>query len=1793
MTSSLVLASLCLFTMVSCSPHHFVVLPNVLRLETEEVVTVTSLEAEGDVKFRVYLQNYPDKTKVFSQRNVTVPQGEVKTVKVLMGVADLPDPVPSPLLVYVVVETIGHIPHYRQEAAVLVNESPGYIFIQTDKPLYTPDQSVFTRVMTLNEHFRPVHWPVQVDILNPDGMTISRKLVDTKELLIKDIMKIPENPVYGNWTVTAKFVNGLKTNSAVRFEVKEYVLPTFSVSFHIPENRKVLLPNDTHFNMAVGARYLYGKPVKGHVSVTYGLLWHGHVFTVGKQRNLQLNDTGYTECGITMDELQLPVQSVWFPNGGKLHVQAAVTEAASGRIEKADDVSVVFSDHMYVIKFTRSSRHFKPGLPYVLEVDVFKANGEQGAHLALVVECSLEIKSERKELLQPRNSGTLTTDVRGKLSVEYFIPGHAKIVQFKVSPKYSVKDESSSSDYYFSTSPFYSPSAVYMQVHATLSDPSKHGSIAKVGDYITVTTRYTSPHDIATVNLLVIARGNIVWQKSTQNIHGNFTAFYLKLTQAMSPIARIVAFAVKGDEIGAEVMSDSVWMELLGQCDGELSISRENDGKKFLRPGEIGTVTLTGLPHTVIGVVAVDSGIYHLKNSTLTRQSVFQQLAAHDRGCGFGGGQDTAKVFENSGLTVLTNAGLQMKPKNADGCIDKAVRKKRSLDASRKYVRDLCCLEGTKVENATLALCYFASQQLKKAMTSELCSREFFVCCRDMVKGKISLDAIGRLKLIPETRPDDLEMNFDEDLINLKDIPIRTNFPESWWFEEYNLGPEGRADVDFVLPDSITTWSVEALGMSMEAGLCVAPPLEIVTFSSFFVHLDLPYSVIRLEQLEVRATVYNYMNRKMKVVNLILQSVDGICYSGQPGEATDFVRLEIEAHDAASAYFPIVPLEIGLFPIRVKAFSSWGRDAVEKILRVEGEGLEKVHTISVMLDPSGKRFLRSGSSNHSFSVKNEVRVAEKRQSVELDLDLPQEVIPDTDSCTVHAMGDMLGPTLQIMIEGVTDLLRMPTGCGEQNLIYLAPNVFVTRYLRATRRLTSLIEKKALALIRQGVSKQMFFRKADGSYATWPHADSSTWLTSFAMKTLCQAEHYVTVDHNQTCVSFDWIAQRQNTDGSFKEDVWVTHREMLGGINSDVSHAAFILIALFECDCPGEEHKDVVAKSQQYIETMVAQTDRPLALAISAYALTLAGSAASDGVVKRLQSLAKSSPEGFTYWSPGSDTDFSTHEKPYWYAKKPGALAVEVTSYALLTFLSRGDISTSTSIVGWLLSQRNSQGAFISTQDTVIGLQALSEYSIKSYSAILDMTCHIRSEVDEQFKKSISLTPEDAMVVKSVSKVPTGGKLHFEAEGTGVGMMQVEVRFNVPEDQNDCQFDVKVVTHQHNTLLQSFFWDSRKSKCEPCSMDCEEESDEEEDDDYENFTFPPIMPRIQTLWKKQEKGDSRDEFENHSRVTQPSMHFGSRIGRPRRSTRPYSASVICVEVCVRFLGNRTTGMSVLDVGLFTGYIPVDDDLEALKLRGKIDHYEKSQRSVVLYLDEVSNKESTCIKLRARQEHMAENIQPAKVQVFDYYNPDDRCTVFYKSNNNSGQLANFCDNQRQICQCLESRCASCEESWYGLGWMDITKFACSNATYVLEVKALDRDLEKAGFERVLGQIVDIYSQKGRHELKVGDKVIMLKRSSCYCPRVTPGENYFMMLADPKRFKDAAGHQIYAFLLDKKVFAIQHLLPRGLSGNQKETAKNVNRAIKRLKRRGCDGRKAPFKNGTLTRRARKVKNGILKRT
>lgn len=50
----------------------------------------------------------------------------------------------------------------------------------------------------------------------------------------------------------------------------------------------------------------------------------------------------------------------------------------------------------------------------------------------------------------------------------------------------------------------------------------------------------------------------------------------------------------------------------------------------------------------------------------------------------------------------------------------------------------------------------------------------------------------------------------------------------------------------------------------------------------------------------------------------------------------------------------------------------------------------------------------------------------------------------------------MGPS----ISGLDSLLKMPYGCGEQNMLNFAPNIFVQKYLTITNNLTPDLEKKA-------------------------------------------------------------------------------------------------------------------------------------------------------------------------------------------------------------------------------------------------------------------------------------------------------------------------------------------------------------------------------------------------------------------------------------------------------------------------------------------------------------------------------------------------------------------------------------------------------------------------------------------------------------------------------------------------------------------------------------------------------------
>lgn len=57
----------------------------------------------------------------------------------------------------------------------------------------------------------------------------------------------------------------------------------------------------------------------------------------------------------------------------------------------------------------------------------------------------------------------------------------------------------------------------------------------------------------------------------------------------------------------------------------------------------------------------------------------------------------------------------------------------------------------------------------------------------------------------------------------------------------------------------------------------------------------------------------------------------------------------------------------------------------------------------------------------------------------------------------------MGPS----INGLDSLIKMPYGCGEQNMLNFAPNIFVTKYLAATNNIDAALMEKTKNYMTKG------------------------------------------------------------------------------------------------------------------------------------------------------------------------------------------------------------------------------------------------------------------------------------------------------------------------------------------------------------------------------------------------------------------------------------------------------------------------------------------------------------------------------------------------------------------------------------------------------------------------------------------------------------------------------------------------------------------------------------------------------
>uniref|UniRef100_A0A3Q3K1D4 Alpha-macroglobulin receptor-binding domain-containing protein n=1 Tax=Monopterus albus TaxID=43700 RepID=A0A3Q3K1D4_MONAL len=371
---------------------------------------------------------------------------------------------------------------------------------------------------------------------------------------------------------------------------------------------------------------------------------------------------------------------------------------------------------------------------------------------------------------------------------------------------------------------------------------------------------------------------------------------------------------------------------------------------------------------------------------------------------------------------------------------------------------------------------------------------------------------------------------------------------------------------------------------------------------------------------------------------------------------------------------------------------------------------------------------------------------------------------------MHA-GDLMGRALK----NLDRLLAMPYGCGEQNMVLFAPNIFILNYLKSTGQLTAQIQDKATGFLESGYQRELTYKHEDGSYSAFGKNDESgnTWLTSFVMKSFGGARPYIFVDPRHINDAKRWLSERQQSNGCIRSVGKLLNNGMKGGVSDDVSLTAYITAALLELDANVMD--PVVQNCLRCLKEAVGgQLDNLYTTALLSYTFTLAGDQERRSELITYLHRKSNTQGGTRHWDRAGSSDNCLD-----------SLEVELTSYVLLALLSGPampgfGLDYSSGIVRWLIQQQNTFGGFASTQDTVVALQALAKYGAATYSAEGSTTVTVTSLGGLNKEFTVDQSNRLLYQEEKLNEVP--GEYTVKAQGQSCVLAQVH---SVAQDNCVC------------------------------------------------------------------------------------------------------------------------------------------------------------------------------------------------------------------------------------------------------------------------------------------------------------------------------------------------------------------------------------------------------------------------
>ncbi|XP_055938471.1 pregnancy zone protein-like isoform X2 [Argiope bruennichi] len=1386
--SVICLSALCVVGSFSAERGFILTAPKNLDAGSTEYLTFTAINVPTGGSVTIKLLHW-DKDEVLAESKVVAINNMNMWVEMTVP--------PSPLDVKAKLRVKGTFSGgYKIEAEkeVFIRRTSVVTFIQTDKPVYKPGQTVRFRVLPLDSRLKPLESNTKGDvwIQDPTDVRVAQwKQVKLDEGIVQMELPLSNEPSLGTWKIGA-VIN--QVNSYQTFEVEKYVLPKFEVKVKPPP---FVMADADIIPVEVCAWYTYGKKVDGtfKVKVTYKQYpWEkkNHAIPSIKYSGL------ISGCEIiNIHTLDILMQTLNF-GYRTLLFSAKITENGTGTEGNASaSLGITHSPLELTFLGSKSGMdYFKPGLPYFGQLLVTRPDGIPVANEKIEI-CahyfdqvgsdyvSSQPKERRCQLFTSSKEGLIHFSIAPMPSDILRISLEAEAVNYEAIKypdnwwRYKVVRPS----VILSLHPWYSPSGNYLQIQP-------HSGEMECDSRQALIIRYTAEKGVSVKFYhQVLSRGRIVQQGSHQRFYyetdqkkekydlpapntPQFRPYFSSPVNStdqpeigefllsfdprasMSPIARLLVFYVRDN---GEIVADSRMIKIAQCFQNKVNMHFRHEQQY---PSTEASMLLSASPSSLCGIGLIDKSVRLLKqDEQFSKKNIFNVMERYDVGKDDQPRQVTEN-YCNLGDTVLRSA-------RTDG------------DFFMPFSRSLSHHVDTAMAFEEAGMVVISSFQLENrpcvatepvAFIDDLIDdRRFRIGRKSLFSGENNL---GRPALpLPQmifTKMEDRSPEAEVPQKPSETEEIRNYFPETWLWEMHSVGPSGQTVVKRHLPHTITQWVGGAVCVSPKTGLGLWEESSITAFQPFFVSFTLPYSVVRGEVLPLVVSVFNYLSECLPIKLSLEPSEEYRILSESRSH-----RLCVCGGESKSHRFSLEPTTLGKINVTMYGFSLEdddeavcgnevtarlsARDAVSKQLLVEAEGFQKEEVFNYFVCPE--------NTNGTYAT-------------EIDLLLPEDVIEGSGRAYVSVTGDLMGPALN----GLSNLVNLPVGCGEQNMVLFTPNIVVMDYLTSTGRMTEQMRTECLNNMKIGYQREMRYRHKDGSYSAFGSGDKegSLWLTAFVVRSFGQAMRFIDIDFHDLAYSTAWVLGRQFENGCFEPSGRVHNKAMKGGL-TDGEHSlapltAYVLISLLESGTQGPDQLSI-RNGLMCLET--EQNPNNYTLALFAYATTLAQEKrAAYHYLSKLEERA-TIKGSHMYWESPSEENGSK------------SVNVEIAGYYILSRMrldGKESVSTVLPVVRWIAQQRNAQGGFVSTQDTVIALQALAQYSALQSTSPVDIGLVVESD---ELVKGFKVDEDNKLLTQRIQIPLLPAVVDLQAVGDGCALVQFSLKYNVEKVSGSEALDLSV------------------------------------------------------------------------------------------------------------------------------------------------------------------------------------------------------------------------------------------------------------------------------------------------------------------------------------------------------------------------------------------------------------------